>query len=152
MYTKRTVAFFISVLLLAVPLSATLCELSCSLSGSYSAQHLNSVSSAAQSRGSHAQSYHSHCGHPSSVEEVNATLNVLESTSECSNAPCPQMAVVSSPTKERGSARIDSRLLTRPSVPSHTGDAHQPLLRDVRWELARRNASHLNTLSVAVRI
>jgi hypothetical protein len=152
MYTKRTVAFFISVLLLAVLLSATLCELSCSLSGSYSAQHLNSVSSAAQSRGSHAQSYHSHCGHPSSVEEVNATLNVLESTSECSNAPCPQMAVVSSPTKERGSARIDSRLLTRPSVPSHTGDAHQPLLRDVRWELARRNASHLNTLSVAVRI
>ena len=152
MYTSRIVAFFISTLLLAVPSSATLCELSCSLSGSDSARQLNSISSAAQSQGSHTHSYHSHCGHLSSVKGVSATLNILQSSFQCSTAPCAQMAVMSSPMKERDSARIDSRLLALPSVPSHTGDTHQPLLRDVRRELARRNASLLNTLSVALRI
>jgi len=152
MYTSRIVAFFISTLLLAVPSSATLCELSCSLSGSDSARQLNSISSAAQSQGSHTHSYHSHCGHLSSVKGVSATLNILQSSFQCSTAPCAQMAVMSSPMKERDFARIDSRPLTLPSVPSHTGNTHRPLLRDVRWELARQNVLHLNRLSATLRI
>jgi hypothetical protein len=149
MYSKRTVAVFISVLLLAVQSSANLCEISCSLSGPHPASHLKDAF-VKQGQGSLTHSYHSHCDHLIPAKPAGMTPNSLESASTCSNAACIQVAVLSSAGKSQDSARIDRRPLALPSILS-LPLPHTPS-RNLRLESIRERAVLSDTLPITLRI
>ena len=151
MYSKRTVAVFISVLLLAVQSSANLCEISCSLSGPHSASHLKAAS-AKQRQGSWTHSYYSHCDHLTPAKPVGTTSNGLESTSKCSNAACVQVAVLSSREKSQEGARIDRRPVAFSSVLSLPLRKYHTPSRNLRLEAIRETAVLLDTLPINLRI
>ena len=152
MYSKRTVAVFISVLLLAVQSSANLCEISCSLSGPHSASHSIDASSAKQRQGSWIHSHHSHCDHLIPAKPVGTSPNGLESTSKCSNAACVQVAVLSSREKSQEGVRIDRRPVAFSSVLSLPLRKYHTPSRNLRLEAIRETAVLLDTLPINLRI
>ena len=152
MHSKRTVAVFISVLLLAIQSSANLCEISCSLSRPRPASHLKDSSSAKPGQSGWTHSYHSHCDHLIPAKPVGTTPNSLESTSTCSNAACVQVAVLSSPGKTQGSARIGARRLALASILSLPLRKYHTPSRNLRLEPIRERAVLWDTLPVTLRI
>lgn len=152
MYSKCTVAAFISVLLLAVQSSANLCEISCLLFGPHSPSHLIDTSSAKQRQDSWTHSYHSHCDHLIPAKPAGTTRNSLESTSKCSNGACVQVAVLSSQGKSQEGGRTDRRPLALSSVLSLPLRKYHTPSRNLRLEAIRERAVLLDTLPINLRI
>jgi hypothetical protein len=150
-YAKRTVACVVTILLLAVSSSVSLCEISCSLSKPHPSLHLAKVASLAQSQGRRAHAFHSHCGHTALAKLGSTTSHSFESVSRCSNAPCAQAAVLPSLMKGQDGARIESRPLALLSVLPYPGQIN-PSPRNIRCEAGRRWLPLVDGHSVDLRI
>jgi hypothetical protein len=150
MHAKRTVAVVVSILLLAVSSSASLCEISCSLSKPHPVPHFAKASSLAPGQGRRS-ALHSHCGQTAPATPAGTTSHTLENISRCSNVPCAQAAALSSPLKVLDGAQIEKLPLAPLSVLPHPVRIDS-LLLNVRREAARREIYPPNSHSVDLRI
>jgi len=151
MYPKRTVAVAVSILLLAVSSSASLCEISCSLSKPNPMLHLAKASSVARSQDRRTQVFHSHCGHTAASNLGGTPSHSFENISMCSNAPCAQAVALFSPMKGDDRAQMESPPLALLSLLPHPVRI-DPLLLNSRCEAAPRKASPLDAPSIGLRI
>lgn len=152
MQCRRLLIFCLSTLLLCVSASASVCELSCSLS------HVDPVSK--PTVGAPALRHvklvhpkrarpHSHCGHVHKARQGNAANHSVENTSDCSNAPCAQAQTFSlvNSVEDTDSGRVHSSLLL--SVPTV---AFNVSLSIAKHECALTKFLPLDPLSVSLRI
>jgi hypothetical protein len=95
---RRAFVFCLSALLLCVPVSASVCELSCSLSRVDLASEPTEGASATQAHElgiSEKNAPHSYCGHVHTARLGSAANHSFENTSKCTDASCVQAATLS---------------------------------------------------------
>jgi len=93
MQLKHVLVFCLSLLLLCVPASAYVCELSCSLSHVHPVSKPTRGASATRAQEaaiSETNAPHSHCGHVHKARQSNAANHSFENTSNCTDDPCAQ--------------------------------------------------------------
>lgn len=152
MQLKRVLVFCLSALLLCESASASVCELSCSLS------HVDPVckptvgASATQANEagiSQTSAPHSHCGHARTARPGSAASDSVENTSDCSNAFCAQAQTPSRTTNlnDAESGRVHFTVLA--SAPPVASDVQ---LGNIKHEYSLTKFLPLDPLSVSLRI
>ena len=152
MQFKRVLVFSLSALLLCVSASASVCELSCSLS------HLNPVSeptvgaSATQAHEtgiSQTSAPHSHCGHAHTARPGTAANRNVEDISQCSDRSCAQAHAFSRVNRLYAAQRGSAPLAVLASVPTVAPDVQ---FGTAKHEYALTKFLALDPLSVSLRI
>ena len=150
MCAKRTVAISIAILMSVLSVSASQCEISCSLSGRHSSTASTTSFSAFRSRGTHSHFSHSHCNHVAKADQTSSGR--FESTSNCSNTSCLGTVALSSPAKIQDGAGMDRRPLALCSVLSLPVGMYRSPLPKLRWDASRHRAVLPSTLPTNLRI
>lgn len=149
---RRVLIFCLSALLLCVSASASVCELSCSLSHVYPVCNPTGSASATLAREvgmSETSAPHSHCGHVHKARQGNAANHNVEETSKCTDASCARVQPLSRTTNlndaESGSVHF-SVLASVPAV------AFSVRIGTAKHEYALSKFLPLDPLSVSLRI
>ena len=152
MQFKRVLVFSLSALLLCVSASASVCELSCSLS------HLNPVSeptvgaSATQAHEtgiSQTSAPHSHCGHAHTARPGTAANHNFEDTSKCTDASCAQAQTLSRTTNLNDAESGSVHFAVLASTPPVASDVQ---FGNTKHEYSLTRFLPLDPLSVSLRI
>lgn len=147
----RILAAVLAISLISISSWVSVCELSCSLSHSYPLSYLAKVAFEAQPRDAQTSTPRSHCGHVTPIWPSATATHNFENTSGCTNAPCMQAAVLSSPVNGLDRVQIGSRQLALPAV-LERADSVNTRFCSIKRGAARPKVSLLDPRSVGLRI
>jgi hypothetical protein len=152
MQLKHVLIFCLSVLLLCVPASASVCELSCSLSHVYPVHKPTGGASAKQAHQigtSETIAPHSHCGHASTARPVGPADQGIENSDKCTNALCAQAQTLSQVNRLDGAKPGSVYFAVLASVPTVVSNF---VFGTAKHEFALAKLVPLDPLSVSLRI
>jgi len=152
MQLKHVLVFCLSLLLLCVPASASVCELSCSLSHVHPVSKPTRGASATRAQEaaiSETNAPHSHCGHVHKARQSNAANHSVEDTSKCTDASCAQAQTLSRVTNLDGAESGSVHFAFLGSVPTVAFDVQ---FGTTKHEYALTKFLLLDPLSVSLRI